>query len=228
MIEIFIIVLLIYVLVILPLVFNNKIWNYFFQRDITSPDEASRFVEEDIIVKSKAMNGQKYIQIDNATPKEKPIQNDSNLASEIPKKISATIPADELDEVFSSDDKLDIDVAMDIDDDILNEDVEAEELVKLTGGLASGVLVEQMSMVAKTLSKTSPTDEEQEQAATVIEKVHNTEMMQQIINFIPDGDSRVKQILTACEQRFEKLCPKPKIAKSNQLSEDFRLEDYIN
>ncbi|MGL4227223.1 MAG: hypothetical protein ACRCR3_01050, partial [Tannerellaceae bacterium] len=63
MIEIFIIVLLIYVLVILPLVFNNKIWNYFFQRDITSPDEASRFVEEDIIVKSKAMNGQKYIQI---------------------------------------------------------------------------------------------------------------------------------------------------------------------
>ncbi|MGL5919622.1 MAG: hypothetical protein ACRCZQ_03855, partial [Bacteroidales bacterium] len=69
-------------------------------------------MEEDIIVKSKTMNGQKYIQIDNTTPKEKTIQNDSNLASEIPKRISATIPADELDEVFSSDDKLDIDVAM--------------------------------------------------------------------------------------------------------------------
>lgn len=228
MIEIFIIAGFIYVLVVLPLIFKKEILNYFFGQSGDIPRAVSRPEPEDIIVKSKTVSGQTYTPLDNATPKEKPIENEPNLAPEIKKTASAAIPMEELDEAFSSDDKLDIDVAMEVDDDTLDEDVEAEELVKLTGGLASGVSVEQMSMVVKTLSKSAPTEIEQEQTAAVIEKVHTTEMMQQIISSIPDGDLKVKQILTACEQRFEKVRPKPKTAKGNKLPDDFRLEDYIN
>lgn len=228
MIELFIFIVLTYVFIGLPLIFRREIGNYFFGRNSDAPKDISRPVQEDIIVKSKTVIGQVYTRVDNATPKEKPIGNEPNLAPEIKKNVSAAIPADELDEAFSTEERLDIDVVMEVDDDTLDEDVEAEELIKLTGGLASGVSVEQMSMVVKTLSKSAPTEVEQEQTAAVIEKVQTTDMMEQIINSIPDGDWRVKQILMACEHRIEKNRPKPKFIKDNQLSANFRLEDYIN
>lgn len=228
MIELFIFIVLTYVFIGLPLIFRREIGSYFLGRNSDAPKDIHRPIQEDIIVKSKTVIGQVYTRVDNATPKEKPIGNEPNLAPEIKKNVSAAIPADELDEAFSTEERLDIDVVMEVDDDTLDEDVEAEELIKLTGGLASGVSVEQMSMVVKTLSKSAPTEVEQEQTAAVIEKVQTTDMMEQIINSIPDGDWRVKQILMACEHRIEKNRPKPKYIKDNQLSANFRLEDYIN
>lgn len=228
MIETFIIIVLAYTFIVLPLIFKNEIWNHFFGQKSDTPKDVPRRIVEDIIVKSKTSIGQIYAPLDNDTPKEKPIDNQPNLAPENKKSISAKIPTERLDEVFSNNEKLDIDVAMEVEDDNLDDDVEAEELITLTGGLASGVSVEQMGLVVKTLSKPSPTPKEQDETAEVIEKVHATEMMQQIIDSIPNADLRIKQILMECEQRIEKSRPKSKIAKGNQVPDNFRLEDYIN
>lgn len=247
MIEVFVIALLIYLLVVLPLIFRREIWNHCFGHKTDVVKESSKSKADNIIAESKTVishstrkaeqnnllgenksNSQSYTPLDKGTPNEKPAENGDNLEPEIKKNISATIPSDELDEAFSSDEKFDIDVAMEVDDDIIDEDVEAEELITLTGGLASGVSVEQMSSVVETLMKPLATIKEQEQTAEVIEKVRTTEMMQQVVNSIPNGELKVKQILMACEQRLERVRPKPKAIKSNKLPDDFRLEDYIN
>ena len=228
MIEILIITIMVYLFVVLPLIFKNEIWSYFFAQKSEKPKEFFRQINEDIIVKSKTNSGQTYTRVDKDTPKEKPIENEPNLAPETPKPVSATIPTEELDEAFSNNESLDIDVAMEMDEDSLDEDVEAEELITLTGGMASGVSMDEMGRMVNTLTNPSATPAEQDETVEVIEKIHNTEMMQQIINSIPDGDNRVREVLRACAEKVEKQRPQPKITTSTQLPSDFKLEDYIN
>ncbi|MGL5913283.1 MAG: hypothetical protein ACRCZB_03890 [Bacteroidales bacterium] len=228
MIKTFVITLLIYFFIVLPFLFRHELWSYFFLSKKSIPKVVSHPNQADIIIKSKTQIGQVYIPNDKATPNKKVSSNEITLALENERSLPATIPKEELDEAFSDVEKLDIDVAMEVDDEMLDEDVEAEELVSLTGGLASGVSIDQMSLVVTTLSNATPTTKEQEEAAKVLEKVHDTEMMLQIIDSIPEGDLRVKQMLMACEQRIEESLPNARIVKGGDIPDDFKLEEYLN
>lgn len=227
--PIFLTLLRFFLFVWLPFVFIRELLTQFRQPSTKGKTVEKRTVPDAIIVKSKTLIGQIATTVDKGTPKEKQIENQDIFDPKVPAKASATIPNDELDDAFLHNGKMDIDIEMENDDELtLEQDMEDGELMALTGDIASGVSLDEMNQTIETIANSSPTEKQREQAAGVILKVRTTDMMQQVINSIPGGESRIEQILNQCEQEYKRTLTTKRVVAKKSLPKDFKLDDYIN
>jgi len=106
---------------------------------------------------------------------------------------------------------------------------EDDELIDLTGGIASGVTYEEIIETAATIGKINPSVEEKERAVDVINRAGKTDMLEQVVSTIPESDNRIKKMLEECDEKIKnrQLTVKNSKSATKEITIDFDLSKYL-
>ena len=189
--------------------------------------------ESGIIGSTKPFLRQKETSADNLTANSQDVRKEDTFTSETKKQFPAVVSREETEEIFSKkeNEPLGIDVETEYPDD-QNDEVEfdeADELIVLTGGIASGVTYEEIIETAATIGKINPSVEEKERAVDVINRAGKTDMFEQVVSSIPESDNRIKKMLEECDEKIKNRQLTVKTSKSTpkEISIDFDLNKYL-
>lgn len=189
--------------------------------------------ESGIIGSSKPFLRQKETIADNLTAKFQDVIKDDTFTSETKKQFPAVVSREETEEIFSKkeNEPLGIDVETEYPGDQNDEAEfdEDDELIVLTGGIASGVTYEEIIETAATIGKIYPSVEEKERAVDVINRAGKTDMFEQVVSSIPESDNRIKKMLEECDEKIKnrQLTVKNTKSKPKEISIDFDLNKYL-
>ncbi|NCB43251.1 MAG: hypothetical protein EOM59_11600 [Clostridia bacterium] len=200
----------------------------------TSPkgDEVSQpkewFSESGIIGSTKPFLRQIETSADNSAANYQDVRKEDTFTSETKKQFPAVVSREETEEIFSmkENEPLGIDVETEYPDD---QNDEVDELIVLTGGIASGVTYEEIIETAATIGKIYPSVEEKERAVDVINRAGKTDMFEQVVSSIPESDNRIKKMLEECDEKIKNRQLTVKTSKSTpkEISIDFDLNKYL-
>ncbi len=189
--------------------------------------------ESGIIGSTKPFLRQKETRADNLTANSQDVIKEDTFTGETKKRFPAVVSREEMEEIFSKQENepLEIDVETeypgDQDDEIgFDED---DELMDLTGGIASGVTYEEIIETAATIGKINPSVEEKERAVDVINRAGKTDMFEQVVSTIPESDNRIKKMLEECDEKIKNRQLTVKNSKSTpkEITIDFDLSKYL-
>lgn len=153
-------------------------------------------------------------------------------------KLSARVPAEELDEVFSDTPSEEENKPMDIDypleyesnEENETEDEEGEEIEGMAGAaLASGVRFEDLGNAIRTINKKEEATSEQKKAAgdTLLE-IRQTDMFEQVVSGKPEARETVTFLMNASLKAFHKRKDKEvgNIGSDRKAPENFNIRDF--
>ena len=186
-----------------------------------------------IIGSTKPFLRQKETSADNLTANSQDVRKEDTFTSETKKQFPAVVTREEMEEIFSKheNEPLEIDVETeypgDQDDEV--EFDENDELIVLTGGIASGVTYEEIIETAATIGKINPSVEEKERAVDVINRAGKTDMFEQVVSTIPESDNRIKKMLEECDEKIKnrQLTVKNSKSTTKEITIDFDLSKYL-
>ncbi len=189
--------------------------------------------ESGIIGSTKPFLRQKETSADNLTANSQDVRKEDTFTSETKKQFPAVVSREEMEEIFSKqeNEQLEIDVETEYPGD-QNDEIEFDEddeLMDLTGGIASGVTYEEIIETATTIGKIYPSVEEKERAVDVINRAGKTDMFEQVVSTIPESDSRIKKMLEECDEKIKnrQLTLKNSKSATNEITIDFDLSKYL-
>ena len=189
--------------------------------------------ESGIIGSTKPFLRQKETSADNLTANSQDVRKEDTFTGETKKQFPAVVSREEMEEIFSEqeNEQLEIDVETEYHGDQDNEAGfdEDEELMDLTGGIASGVTYEEIIETAATIGKINPSVEEKERAVDVINRAGKTDMFEQVVSTIPESDNRIKKMLEECDEKIKNRQLTVKNSKSTpkEITIDFDLGKYL-
>lgn len=189
--------------------------------------------ESGIIGSTKPFLRQKETSADNLTANYQDVRKEDTFTGETKKQFPAVVSREEMEEIFSKheNEPLEIDVETEYLGD-QNDEVgfdENDELIVLTGGIASGVTYEEIIETAATIGKINPSVEEKERAVDVINRAGKTDMFEQVVSTIPESDNRIKKMLEECDEKIKNRQLTVKNSKSTpkEITTDFDLSKYL-
>lgn len=189
--------------------------------------------ESGIIGSTKPFLRQKETSADNLTANSQDVRKEDTFTGETKKQFPAVVSREEMEEIFSKheNEPLEIDVETeypgDQDDEIgFDED---DELIVLTGGIASGVTYEEIIETAATIGKINPSVEEKERAVDVINRAGKTDMFEQVVSSIPESDNRINKMLEECDEKIKnrQLTLRNSKSTTKKITIDFDLSKYL-
>jgi len=189
--------------------------------------------ESGIIGSTKPFLRQKETSADNLTANSQDVRKEDTFTGESKKRFPAVVSREEMEEIFSKqeNEQLEIDVETEYHGDQDNEAGfdEDEELMDLTGGIASGVTYEEIIETAATIGKIYPSVEEKERAVDVINRAGKTDMFEQVVSTIPGSDNRIKKMLEECDEKIKnrQLTVKDSKSTPKEITTDFDLSKYL-
>ena len=199
--------------------------------EVSQPKEW--FSESGIIGSTKPFLRQIETSADNSTANYQDVRKEDTFTSETKKQFPAVVSREETEEIFSKQENepLGIDVETEYPGDQNDEVVfdEDDELMDLTGGIASGVTYEEIIETAATIGKINPSVEEKERAVDVINRAGKTDMFEQVVSTIPESDNRIKKMLEECDEKIKnrQLTLKNSKSATNEITIDFDLSKYL-
>ena len=189
--------------------------------------------ESGIIGSTKPFLRQKETSTDNLTANSQDVRKEDTFTSETKKQFPAVVSREETEEIFSKQENepLGIDVETEYPGD-QNDEVgfdEDDDVIVLTGGIASGVTYEEIIETAATIGKINPSVEEKERAVDVINRAGKTDMFEQVVSTIPESDNRIKKMLEECDEKIKNRQLTVKNSKSTpkEITIDFDLSKYL-
>lgn len=189
--------------------------------------------ESGIIGSTKPFLRQRETSADNLAVNYQDVRKEDTFTSETKKQFPAVVSREETEEIFSKQENepLGIDVEMEYPGD-QNDEVgfdEDDELIDLTGGIASGVTYEEIIETAATIRKINPSVEEKERAVDVINRAGKTDMFEQVVSTIPESDGRIRKMLAECDEKIKNRQLTVKNSKSTpkEMTIDFDLSKYL-
>ena len=189
--------------------------------------------ESGIIGSTKPFLRQRETSADNLTANSQDVRKEDTFTSETKKQFPAVVSREEMEEIFSKheNEPLEIDVETEYLGD-QNDEIgfdEDDELIVLTGGIASGVTFEEISETAATIGKINPSVEEKERAVDVINRAGKTDMFEQVVSTIPESDNRIKKMLEECDEKIKnrQLTVKNSKSATEEMTIDFDLSKYL-
>ena len=155
----------------------------------------------------------------------------NNLLRENTSKRSA-VPPDEMEQVFYSREEARLNIDVDMEPlDLLNEEMDEDDFlhfeeIELAPVLAAGAsfdeLVEMSEVIQSHLHDLSQAHIER--AARTIRTVENTNLMEQLLDQVGDGEQKVADILDRCEAELKE----PKKSQNDAVGTvGFDLEEYL-
>ncbi|OFY41184.1 MAG: hypothetical protein A2X18_12570 [Bacteroidetes bacterium GWF2_40_14] len=189
--------------------------------------------ESGIIGSTKPFLRQRETSADNLTANSQDVRKEDTFTSETKKQFPAVVSREEMEEIFSKheNEPLEIDVETEYLGD-QNDEIgfdEDDELIVLTGGIASGVTYEEIIETAATIGKINPSVEEKERAVDVINRAGKTDMFEQVVSTIPESDNRIKKMLEECDEKIKnrQLTVKNSKSATEEMTIDFDLSKYL-
>ena len=189
--------------------------------------------ESGIIGSTKPFLRQKETSADNLTANSQDVRKEDTFTSETKKQFPAVVSREETEEIFSKQENepLGIDVETEYPGD-QNDEVgfdEDDDVIVLTGGIASGVTYEEIIETAATIGKINPSVEEKERAVDVINRAGKTDMFEQVVSTIPESDNRIKKMLEECDEKIKnrQLTVKNSKSTTKEMTIDFDLSKYL-
>lgn len=189
--------------------------------------------ESGIIGSTKPFLRQKETSADNLTANSQDVRKEDTFTCETKKQFPAVVSREETEEIFSKQENepLGIDVETEYPGD-QNDELEFDEddeLIDLTGGIASGVTYEEIIETAATIGKINPSVEEKERAVEIINRAGKTDMFEQVVSTIPESDNRIRKMLEECDDKIKNRQLTVKNSKSTpkEITTDFDLSKYL-
>jgi len=189
--------------------------------------------ESGIIGSTKPFLRQRETSADNLTANSQDVRKEDTFTSETKKQFPAVVSREETEEIFSKQENepLGIDVETEYPGDQNDEVVfdEDDELMDLTGGIASGLTYEEIIETAATIGKINPSVEEKERAVDVINRAGKTDMFEQVVSTIPESDNRIKKMLEECDEKIKnrQLTLRNSKSATKEITIDFDLGKYL-
>ncbi|PKO95579.1 MAG: hypothetical protein CVU12_09435 [Bacteroidetes bacterium HGW-Bacteroidetes-7] len=230
-------VIALYCLFTIYYIYKEDIKRILGQKISTKEDEVKQpkewLDESGIIGSTKPFLRQKETSADNLTANFQDVRKEDTFTCETKKRFPAVVSREEMEEIFSKQENepLGIDVETEYPGDQNDEAGfdEDEELMDLTGGIASGLTYEEIIETAATIGKINPSVEEKERAVDVINRAGKTDMFEQVVSTIPESDNRIKKMLEECDEKIKnrQLTLRNSKSATKEITIDFDLGKYL-